>query len=177
MFNTSADRSFFLVCALHFVHHKPFMQNMKKNIFHKRQQSIIISITALIATVIFGSAFAISLVTPTQALAQVGPPCCTLPPILPQIIIPVVPVVLPLPTPTCTLSATPTSILTGSSSNLSYTTTNATSFTVNHSVGSLSPVSSGSKNVSPTMWLTVNDVAEVLVAEVLVAVLQGIGSV
>jgi hypothetical protein len=56
----------------------------------------------------------------------------------------------PPPAPTCVLTAAPASIQTGSSSTLSWTTTNATSFSINHSIGSVTPVASGSTSVSPT---------------------------
>ncbi len=60
----------------------------------------------------------------------------------------------PTPAPTCTLSASPNSIQTGGSSTLTYTTTHATSFTINHSVGTLTPVAGGSTHVSPTQTTT-----------------------
>lgn len=51
--------------------------------------------------------------------------------------------------PTCTLTANPTAITTGNSSVLSWTTTNATSFSIDNSVGAVTPVASGSSSVSP----------------------------
>src|SRR3989338_3129828 len=53
-------------------------------------------------------------------------------------------------TPSCTLTATPASITAGNSSTLSWTTTNATTGTIDHSVGAMTPIASGSKSVSPT---------------------------
>ena len=58
------------------------------------------------------------------------------------------------PVPTCTLSASPTSITTGSSSSLSWTTQNATGISINQSIGSVTPVASGSRSVSPTVNTT-----------------------
>jgi uncharacterized repeat protein (TIGR01451 family) len=59
-------------------------------------------------------------------------------------------VVAPPPSvPTCTLTANPTVIQTGNSSTLSWTTTNATSFSINNGIGSVTPVASGSTPVSP----------------------------
>ncbi len=51
--------------------------------------------------------------------------------------------------PTCTLTATPSSISTGASSALSWTTTDATSLTINNGVGDASPVAAGSVTVTP----------------------------
>lgn len=61
----------------------------------------------------------------------------------------------PPPTPpVCSLSITPTSITSGGSSTLSWSSTNATSGTIDNSVGSVTPVSSGSRTVSPTTSTT-----------------------
>ncbi|MDE2173252.1 MAG: hypothetical protein KGJ31_01450 [Patescibacteria group bacterium] len=62
--------------------------------------------------------------------------------------------------PTCTLTASPSSIQTGSSSTLKWTTTNADSFSIDRGIGSVTPVSSGSKNVSPTNTLTYTGTAK-----------------
>lgn len=56
--------------------------------------------------------------------------------------------------PTCTLSASPTAIRTGGSSMLSWTTSNATSFSINQSIGSITPVASGTKPVTPGVTTT-----------------------
>ncbi len=56
--------------------------------------------------------------------------------------------------PTCTLTASPTSIQAGDSSTLSWTTANAGTFSINNGVGSVTPVVSGSKSVSPTTTTT-----------------------
>ncbi len=56
--------------------------------------------------------------------------------------------------PTCTISASPTSIQEGSPSTLSWTTTNATTFTIDNAVGSVTPVASSSTSVSPTTTTT-----------------------
>jgi hypothetical protein len=65
------------------------------------------------------------------------------------------PVTPPGPTaPTCTLTATPSSIITGASSVLSWTTTHATSFSINQSVGSTTPIATGTISVSPSATLT-----------------------
>ena len=60
----------------------------------------------------------------------------------------------PPPAPTCTLSASPTAIQTGGSSTLSWTTTNASAFSINQGIGSLAPVAAGSTSVSPTATIT-----------------------
>ncbi len=52
--------------------------------------------------------------------------------------------------PSCTLSANPTVIDKGSSSTLTWTSTNATSAVIDHGVGSVTPVGGGSTSVSPT---------------------------
>src|SRR3989344_392821 len=53
-------------------------------------------------------------------------------------------------TPSCTLTASPASITTGNSSTLSWTSTNATSGTINQGVGAMTPIAAGTKSVSPT---------------------------
>jgi Tol biopolymer transport system component len=57
-------------------------------------------------------------------------------------------------TPTGTFSASPTSISDGSSTTLSWTSENATSASIDNSVGSVTPVSGGSAKVSPTTTTT-----------------------
>src|SRR5207253_3088853 len=54
--------------------------------------------------------------------------------------------------PTCTLSANPTSIVSGNSSTLSWTTSNASSVTLSPNVGSVSP--GGSLAVTPSQTIT-----------------------
>jgi len=58
------------------------------------------------------------------------------------------------PPPICTLVANPTSIQIGGSSTLTWTTQNATSFVIDHGVGSVTPVSGGSTSVSPILTTT-----------------------
>lgn len=58
------------------------------------------------------------------------------------------------PKPTSTLSASPTSIVEGTSSTLSWTSTNATAATINNGVGSVTPVSGGAISVSPLVTTT-----------------------
>lgn len=58
------------------------------------------------------------------------------------------------PAPTCALSASPSSIAPGSSSTLSWTTTNASLFSIDNGIGSTTPVASGSLSVSPTVTTT-----------------------
>lgn len=64
------------------------------------------------------------------------------------------------PTPICTLAATPSAINVGQSVTLTWTSTNATSASINNGVGSVTPVAGGSIVVSPaattTYVLTVN---------------------
>ena len=60
----------------------------------------------------------------------------------------------PTPVPACTLSANPASAQTGSSSALSWTTTNASTFSINQSVGAVSPLASGSTSVTPLVTTT-----------------------
>jgi uncharacterized repeat protein (TIGR01451 family) len=57
-------------------------------------------------------------------------------------------------TPTCTLTANPTTIQTGGTSTLSWTTTNATSASINQGIGAVTPVASGNRSVSPTATTT-----------------------
>ncbi len=45
--------------------------------------------------------------------------------------------------PVCTITISPTAVLTGATSTLAWTTSNATSFAVNHGIGNLMPVSNG----------------------------------
>jgi hypothetical protein len=61
---------------------------------------------------------------------------------------------LPPPSVSCTLIANPTSIENGGSSNLSWTTSGATRFTINNHIGSVTPVAAGSTTVSPTTTTT-----------------------
>lgn len=58
------------------------------------------------------------------------------------------------PAPTASLSANPTTIDEGQSATLSWSTTNATSASINNGVGSVSPVSGGSVSVSPAVTTT-----------------------
>ena len=58
------------------------------------------------------------------------------------------------PPPTATFSVSPTTIENGQSATLRWTTTNATSVTINRSIGAVSPVASGSHSVSPTSTTT-----------------------
>ncbi len=53
--------------------------------------------------------------------------------------------------PSCTLTATPSSIPTGGSTPLlfSWTTTNATSGIIDHNVGAMTPIGSGSRTLTP----------------------------
>ncbi len=56
--------------------------------------------------------------------------------------------------PLCTLTASPTSVTLGDSSTLSWTTTNATAFTLDNSIGAVTPVASSSTLVSATTTTT-----------------------
>lgn len=53
------------------------------------------------------------------------------------------------PLPTCTLTADPPSVLSGGSSQLSWTTTNAASFSINRGIGAVSPADQGLFTVGP----------------------------
>src|SRR3989344_4781643 len=53
--------------------------------------------------------------------------------------------------PSCTLTASPASITSGQSSTLSWTSTNATTGTIDNGAGNMTPIASGSKSVSPTV--------------------------
>ena len=56
-----------------------------------------------------------------------------------------------VPAPTCTLTATPTSIVSGNSSQLKWTSTNAVSGTIDQGVGTVNPTNTaGVRSVSPT---------------------------
>ena len=92
-----------------------------------------------------------------------GPPCCTtppivpVPPILPPILPPVLPPVTPplVPSAQCVfLSASATTITPGQSVALSWETVNATSITINHGIGVVTPTASGSIVVNPTTSTT-----------------------
>ena len=61
--------------------------------------------------------------------------------------------VTPLP-PTCSLAANPTSITSGNTSSLSWTTSNTTSISIDQGIGTVTPVTSGSRSVSPTATTT-----------------------
>ena len=56
--------------------------------------------------------------------------------------------------PTCTLSASPDSISSGGSSTLTWASANATSASMDNSVGTLTPVAGGTVAVSPTNTTT-----------------------
>ena len=59
------------------------------------------------------------------------------------------------PLPTVTLSASPTTITAGQSTTLSWTSSNATSLSINQGVGSITPfVANGSRSASPTTTTT-----------------------
>ncbi|MCB1045453.1 MAG: hypothetical protein KDC35_21095 [Acidobacteria bacterium] len=58
------------------------------------------------------------------------------------------------PAPTASLTASPTTITEGQSATLSWTTSNATSASINNGVGAATPVASGSRTVSPTVTTT-----------------------
>ena len=59
-----------------------------------------------------------------------------------------------LAVPACTLTASPDSISSGGSSTLTWTSANATSASMDNSVGSLTPVAGGTVSVSPTNTTT-----------------------
>ncbi|MEK7530840.1 MAG: isopeptide-forming domain-containing fimbrial protein, partial [Patescibacteria group bacterium] len=52
--------------------------------------------------------------------------------------------------PTCTLSASPSEIKKGNTSTLTWSTTHATTFTIDRGIGSVTPIGGGLKSVSPT---------------------------
>ncbi len=56
--------------------------------------------------------------------------------------------------PLCTLTASPTAVTLGDSSTLSWTTTNATAFTLDNSIGAVTPVAGSSTSVSATTTTT-----------------------
>jgi len=58
------------------------------------------------------------------------------------------------PAPTLSFAAAPTTIVSGSSSTLSWTTTNATSLTIDNGVGAQQNIAAGSVSVSPTSTTT-----------------------
>ncbi len=65
----------------------------------------------------------------------------------------------PPPAPTCTLSASPSSIITGDSTKLSWTTKNATSFSIDHGIGGVTPVASGATTTAPSTTTTYSGTA------------------
>jgi hypothetical protein len=60
----------------------------------------------------------------------------------------------PPPAPVCTLVANPTTIQNGGTSVLTWTTENATSFSINQGIGAVNNVSGGSRNVTPAVTTT-----------------------
>jgi len=64
------------------------------------------------------------------------------------------PAVVPPPVPSVTLSALPTSVNQGTASVLSWTSSNATSVTIDNGVGSVTPVAGGSVSVTPQVATT-----------------------
>lgn len=58
------------------------------------------------------------------------------------------------PAPTCSLSFDQSSVSNGSPATLSWTTANATSLSIDHNVGDVTPVSSGSTSVTPSVSTT-----------------------
>ena len=81
------------------------------------------------------------------------------------------------PIPTCTLSANPSSLPAGGDiSTLSWTSTDATSASIDHGVGSVSPVNSGSTNISvlssTTFGLTVTGLGGAATCSATVTVVQ-----
>ena len=56
----------------------------------------------------------------------------------------------PVPAPTATLAADPATITSGGSSTLRWTTTNASSVTIDQGVGAVTPLAGGSVSVTPT---------------------------
>ncbi len=56
--------------------------------------------------------------------------------------------------PVCTLIATPTAIQNGGSSTLAWTTDNATSFSIDQGINAVTPVTAGTRSVSPTVTTT-----------------------
>jgi len=62
--------------------------------------------------------------------------------------------------PTCTLSANPDQINKGDNSTLSWTTTNADTFSINQGIGQVTPVDKGSVKVSPTQTITYTGTAK-----------------
>ncbi len=60
----------------------------------------------------------------------------------------------PTPAPICTLSANPAAVQAGSSSALSWTTTNTNTFSIDHAVGAVTLVASGSNSVTPIVTTT-----------------------
>ena len=65
----------------------------------------------------------------------------------------------PPPSPTCTLDGSPISIVAGGSSILSWITTNATTFTIDQSIGPVIPVVGGSIMVAPVATTTYSGTA------------------
>lgn len=56
--------------------------------------------------------------------------------------------------PTCILTVNPSAIQNGGSSTLHWTTSNVTSFSIDHSIGSVTPVAIGSKGITPVVTTT-----------------------
>ena len=111
---------------------------------------------------------AVSTPTPAEEVPTTPVVPSTPPPILPPVIIPPIiipPIIVPPveppvnPKPVCTLIAGPTSIQVGGTSVLTWTTTNATTFVLDNSIGAVTPVAGGTRSVSPTTTTTYTGLA------------------
>lgn len=58
------------------------------------------------------------------------------------------------PPPSCSLTLTPATVSEGTSSSLSWTSQNATSFSIDQGIGEVTPTSGGSRSVSPSVTTT-----------------------
>ncbi len=144
--------------------------SIETSMSYAKQRPILIGVVTVLTVFSagVGIAFATGLVTPTQVMAQVLPPCCTPPPApapppppppppppapapapAPA---PVTPAPAPLPPPTCNFDANPSTITQGYSSNLSWSTQNADTVSIDQGIGGVG--TSGSRTVNPSQTTT-----------------------
>ncbi|MFZ2500614.1 MAG: hypothetical protein WAW90_01345 [Minisyncoccia bacterium] len=160
------------------------MSKLKIALEYLDNRPIITGLFTVLFTVVIGISIACvtGLINPAQVYAQVigppccggnpvpvpppviGPPCCTVvpppvvpPPVVPPPVVPppiIPPPIVPPPAPTCSLTANPASVQTGSPSTLTWTTANATTFSIDQGIGAVAPVAGGSQSVTPAATIT-----------------------
>lgn len=139
------------------------MKTTEKVFANSHVRPVLTGLFAVLLTLFVGIsiAFITGLTTPSQVLAQVGPPCCVPPPPPPPPPPlppppppppPLPPVVIPPPVKpvvSCDLSIKPSSVQPGSRATLVWNTRNADTFTIDNGVGSMALVETGSAGTPP----------------------------